>query len=187
MKQPDDRKASEPKLLEQKRGRGRPAKADALTPAERAKRYRDSKRVTEEISTLNRDDKTVTENRDSLVAPHKVTAGRQQDVQITKLKNKLALAEAERNAAIKECERFKANAYALQWKLDAEHLALVEAQNELVTLKNNMTKPPKVNPLAAEVRKLKKHIATQDAAHRAIVEAMRKEFASAITRANKAH
>lgn len=44
MKQPEDTKTAELDLVA-KRGRGRPALEHALTPAERAKRYRDSKRA----------------------------------------------------------------------------------------------------------------------------------------------
>lgn len=44
MKQAEDKKTIELPIENIKRGRGRPAKADALTPAERAKRYRDNKR-----------------------------------------------------------------------------------------------------------------------------------------------
>lgn len=43
MKQPEDTKTKE-LALEVKRGRGRPAKANALTPAQRAQRYRDKAR-----------------------------------------------------------------------------------------------------------------------------------------------
>ena len=48
MKQPEDSRTIELNLVnakDPKRGRGRPPKADALTPAERAKRYRDAKRI----------------------------------------------------------------------------------------------------------------------------------------------
>jgi hypothetical protein len=49
MKQPEDNATLElslaPIIDGARRGRGRPAKADALTPAERAKRYRDAKRL----------------------------------------------------------------------------------------------------------------------------------------------
>lgn len=45
MKQPEDRSTLErPGLDAPKRGRGRPRKPDALTPAQRAKRYRDKQR-----------------------------------------------------------------------------------------------------------------------------------------------
>lgn len=46
MKQPEDFKTIEMDLGVEvlKRGRGRPSKLDALTPAERSKRYRDAKR-----------------------------------------------------------------------------------------------------------------------------------------------
>jgi chromosome segregation ATPase len=49
MKQPEDNATLELNLATAidgaRRGRGRPAKADALTPAERAKRYREAKRL----------------------------------------------------------------------------------------------------------------------------------------------
>lgn len=40
---------------QEKRGRGRPAKEDALTPAERAKRYRDNKRAERIAIAISRD------------------------------------------------------------------------------------------------------------------------------------
>lgn len=39
----------------EKRGRGRPPKEDALTPAERAKRYRDNKRAEKLAMALSRE------------------------------------------------------------------------------------------------------------------------------------
>lgn len=45
MKQATDKKTFELDLAGGKRGRGRPPKADALTPAERARRYREAKRA----------------------------------------------------------------------------------------------------------------------------------------------
>lgn len=41
--------------MEEKRGRGRPPKDDALTPAERAKRYRDNKRAEKIAIALSRE------------------------------------------------------------------------------------------------------------------------------------
>ena len=41
--------------MEEKRGRGRPPKEDALTPAERAKRYRDNKRAEKMAIALSRE------------------------------------------------------------------------------------------------------------------------------------
>lgn len=49
MRQPEDRATIElPGLAPAKRGRGRPRKPDALTPAQRAKRYRDRQRAAKE-------------------------------------------------------------------------------------------------------------------------------------------
>ncbi len=45
MRHPDDRQTIELPGMGTKRGRGRPRKPDALTPAQRAKRYRDRKRA----------------------------------------------------------------------------------------------------------------------------------------------
>lgn len=51
MKQPEDKKTLD--LLEQeKRGRGRPRLDHALTPSERAKRYRDNKRLARQSSAV---------------------------------------------------------------------------------------------------------------------------------------
>jgi len=41
--------------MDEKRGRGRPPKDDALTPAERAKRYRDNKRAEKVAIALSRE------------------------------------------------------------------------------------------------------------------------------------
>jgi hypothetical protein len=41
--------------MDEKRGRGRPPKDDALTPAERAKRYRDNKRAERVAIALSRE------------------------------------------------------------------------------------------------------------------------------------
>lgn len=41
--------------MEERRGRGRPPKDDALTPAERAKRYRDNKRAEKIAIALSRE------------------------------------------------------------------------------------------------------------------------------------
>lgn len=41
--------------MDEKRGRGRPPKDDALTPAERAKRYRDNRRAEKVAIALSRD------------------------------------------------------------------------------------------------------------------------------------
>ena len=67
MKQPEDTKTAE-LALETKRGRGRPTKANALTPAERAKRYRDAHRhekntsaTDTEITEIKRAEKTKSE------------------------------------------------------------------------------------------------------------------------------
>lgn len=49
MRQPEDQSTIElPGLAPAKRGRGRPRKPDALTPAQRAKRYRDRQRTLRE-------------------------------------------------------------------------------------------------------------------------------------------
>lgn len=53
MKQAEDRLTMElPGLVPAKRGRGRPRKDDALTPAQRAKRYRDRKGALARIAKL---------------------------------------------------------------------------------------------------------------------------------------
>ncbi|MBY0238665.1 MAG: hypothetical protein K2X55_05060 [Burkholderiaceae bacterium] len=41
--------------MDEKRGRGRPPKDDALTPAERAKRYRDNRRAEKVAIALSRE------------------------------------------------------------------------------------------------------------------------------------
>lgn len=138
MKQAEDRKTIELPLETVKRGRGRPAKPDALSAAERAKRYRDAKR-----SQGKRDN-----NRDDLL-----------ESEIVKLRAQLEFAEGERTAAMDRCA-------VLQKKFDLEHLALVNAQTQIAHLELAASKPPKVNPLAVEVRALKKELVRRDEEYR---------------------
>ncbi len=192
MKQPEDKRTIELSLEQQKRGRGRPAKADALTPAQRAKRYRDAKRAGPP-KTVKRD---VTERKPNVsVAMDQVT--------IESLRLQLSLTEGERNAAMRENTQLKeaiadlerdlhnANVVgmvnsdvsnenadrniALQKKFDLEHHALVNALTKIGNLEAAV-KTPKVNPLTAEVRKLKKELTARDAKHAAIIRAMRDEY-----------
>ena len=105
--------------LNGKRGRGRPAKSDALTQAERAKRYREKRKAMRDIDNQTRDDTAVTD---------KALLG-----QLLKL----------------------------QMKYDLEHLAVVQLQTELATVRQAMKKPT-VNPLASQVAALKKTVAEQE-------------------------
>ena len=57
MKQPEDNKTLD-FLEKQKRGRGRPPVENALTPADRAKRYRDKKRQTKDNNSVTRHENT---------------------------------------------------------------------------------------------------------------------------------
>lgn len=178
MKQPEDTKTLELHLTETKRGRGRPAKPNALTPAERAKRYRDAKRA----DTIKTNKSDVTKKGNTLWTQEEVTkAMNVLQGKLDQVYSQLEMAEAERNAAMQEISRMKDVAHAMQFKLDAEHLALVEAKNKLATLVDDQAKPPKVNPLAAEVRKLKKALAAMDAEHNTIMQALRNEHATAIS------
>lgn len=61
MKQPEDKKTLD-FLDEQKRGRGRPPVANALTPADRAKRYRDKKRQSKGNNSVTRHEKSDSES-----------------------------------------------------------------------------------------------------------------------------
>lgn len=131
MKQPADQKTLELPLEGGKRGRGRPAKPDALTPAERAKKYRDAKRMK-----------------------------KPEDIKSDHLSVRLI---------------------AVQKKLDLEHLAHVEAINKIKRLEDAAAKPA-INPLAAEVAKLKRELKRRDDLHKQIVAEMRKEFSAVKSR-----
>jgi len=158
MKQAEDLKTLKLAMDEPKRGRGRPAKVDALTPAERAKRYREAKRAGSNKATVKRDEKNVTENA-QLVTPE----------EYMRLKRMYWSLE---NRVTEEADR----CIKLQKKFDLEHLALVEALNKLASLETPTAKAPKTNPLAAEVRKLKAELKKRDAEHADIVRAIRAEY-----------
>ena len=217
MKQPNDGKTIELPLESPKRGRGRPAKVDALTPAERAKRYRDAKRGTT-APTIKRD-ATVTENIEGIVSPSEYMRIKRMcwslENQLDPLRTQLQLAEAERDAAMMENEKLKRqlenaerdahNAqhvsmvesdcrehadermYELQKKFDLEHLKLVNALNQMAELEHAATKPPKINPLAAEVRKLKAELKKRDDEHKKYVTILRSEFMAETQKTSKNH
>lgn len=190
MKQPEDSKTLELALAEPRRGRGRPAKADALTQAERSKKYRDAKRAAAQETPIKRDEKKATKNNWSDLGNEDAKAV------IKGLRQQLGFANAERDIAmvrITELERDLHNAtmvgdmerdvsnekaernIALQEKFDLEHLELVDALATIARLEA-AAKKPKINPLAAEVRKLKKALKDRDAEHAAIVRAMQDEY-----------
>ena len=250
MKQPEDNKTLELNLAEQKRGRGRPAKPDALTPAERAKRYRDAKRKADYVAKISaclepENKRDVTEKEASVSATEFMRlkqmywslekqvalANDERDAafkenahlaqELSKLRgmearaneelarriqsqDKLNTAEAERDDAIKETakrvEQIKAlvdeldnarsaarvesdcrreaveRSIELQRKLDLKSLELIEAQNKLATLKNDQVKPPKANPLTAEIRKLKAELTHRDTKYALIIRTMNEEY-----------
>jgi len=120
MKQPEDTKTMDLALAE-KRGRGRPPKPDALTGAERAKRFRDAHREGVKKSLAP---KSVTENKKT------VTEKEIED---------LLSAEATRTmhlmAAHAELRILTEKMAELQAKYDLEHQARIQAEKRLATLK----------------------------------------------------
>lgn len=124
MKQPEDTKTIDLPLAE-KRGRGRPPKPDALSGAERAKRFRDAhrqgvKKAALEVVTIN--EKTVTEK----------------DFQ------ELRRSEEARTmylmAAHVELRILTQKMAELQAKFDLEHQAKVQAEKLLAAAKAKMKK-----------------------------------------------
>lgn len=112
MKQPDDKKTLELMLEEgAKRGRGRPAKADAMTGAERAKKFRDAKRAAEALNPKNKCD--VTKNTDG-----------QALMDLTRERDSLAEMVRELEEKIREISR----------DLDYKTRSLMAAHSELRTL-----------------------------------------------------
>lgn len=109
MKQPEDTRTIE--LQIDKRGRGRPAKEDKLTPAERAKRYR----AKQKENSIKSD---VTENEEKeKIIDWEQDRFRYLDQEIDDLKAELkalqienALVVAERGAAWKMIENLKSDA-----------------------------------------------------------------------------
>lgn len=65
MKHKDDTRTIEMSLEDGKRGRGRPAKPDALTPAERARRYRQKHKTARHAAKAERNDETWDTNKGS--------------------------------------------------------------------------------------------------------------------------
>ncbi|MGZ8339559.1 MAG: hypothetical protein ACXWU9_08255 [Telluria sp.] len=177
MKQATDNKTFEIPLEGGKRGRGRPTKTNALTPAERAKRYRDAKRAAAAPAAIKRDDTEVTKKAEW------PDWGGEKQATINRLQQQLDLANAERDAAFKRAAELEAqladlqrdlqNANTigmiesdcreetadrlleLQRKFDLEHLARIDAETKLATVQSGNA-PAKRNPLAAKVRGLTK-------------------------------
>lgn len=163
MKQPEDKKTLELSLDAAKRGRGRPAKPDALTPAQRAKKYRDAKRAAGETESIKRN---VTKNDATPVEETQI---------IQSLRNQLAMANAERDGAMKEYDRLKSALIAQQMKFDLEHHKLIEAQTRIANLEAAAARP-KTNPLNAEVRRLKAELVRRDKQHDELMRATRDEY-----------
>lgn len=172
MKQAEDLKTLKLALDEPKRGRGRPAKVDALTPAERAKRYREAKRAGSNKATVKRDETKVTENA-QLVTPEDYMRLKRM---YWSLENRVTSAEAERDTAIKENARLEKELHNLNAVSRMNENWATEALNKLASLETPMAKAPKTNPLAAEVRKLKAELKKRDAEHADIVRAIRAEY-----------
>lgn len=137
MKQPEDNKTAE-LALDTKRGRGRPAKEDALTPAERAKRYRDSKRASGITAPTIKSDASQKTSRlddersaaiaeirrlkDELAeASRAAKEGSKWNTtafsELNALKKQLALAEGERNAAFNANSQLFAQLEAAEAKI----------------------------------------------------------------------
>lgn len=166
MKQPEDKLTID--LLDgAKRGRGRPPKADALTSAQRQKRYRDNLRSQQREQGARNIRDSVTN-----ITPTDAGAVKTLTAETARLRMQLELAEAERNAAMKEVAKLKdrrvntaevGRCMELQTALDLEHLARIDAETKLASLEAAMHAPKKPNPLAATVTALKADIRQKEA------------------------
>ena len=119
MKQPEDTKTIDLALAE-KRGRGRPPKPDALSGAERAKRFRDAhrqdvKKAALEVVTINK--KTVTEK------------------EFEELRRSEATRTMHLISAHAELRILTEKIAELQAKFDLEHQARIQAEKRLAAAK----------------------------------------------------
>lgn len=152
MKQPEDTKTMDLELAE-KRGRGRPAKPDALTGAERAKRFRDAHRQGIKKALVD----SVTENKETVTLK-----------EFEELKRAEATRTMHLMVAHAELRLLTEKMAELQMKFDLEHLARIEAENRL---KNRDAKKPviplgaaaaQINPLSIQVANASKIISAQN-------------------------
>ena len=125
MKQPEDTKTMDLALAE-KRGRGRPPKPDALTGAERAKRFRDAHREGVKKALAP---ETVTENKKTVT-----------EKEIEDLRSAEATRTMHLMAAHAELRILTEKIAELQAKYDLEHQARIQAEKKLATVKAKMKK-----------------------------------------------
>jgi|SRR5476649_2199903 len=166
MKQPEDNATLELNLAddmdERKRGRGRPAKADALTPAERAKRYRDAKRrarveqnATSVTQIVQRGDLPEGEWRRALA-----TQLKQAQAEIQALRGAHEAALTERAAAYRAYDQLAAT-------MATRESALLEATTELAAARaDNATLAAQGATLNDLVRKLEGRLKKRDASRK---------------------
>lgn len=178
MKTPGNARTAELDPDVQKRGRGRPPKPDALTPAQRAKRFRDARRAEATVA------KTLAEKD-----VKKDATALELRLEIIRLQKELTTVEAQRTSALEGLNevtaqrdliitsntRLTKRTVELQMKFDVEHAQLVDAQQKIAALRDAAGKPPKVHPLTAEVRMLKKALKDCDASHAQVMRALRDE------------
>lgn len=137
MKQQEDNKTAELDLVA-KRGRGRPAKPDAMTPAERAKKYRDAHRNEKKIPVTP-----------SIVTDKAAHINGLMDAHL--LREELRAAKQEIERLNERHEKMKAWAYE-------ERPELITKIRGLEIERDELTK--QVNIVLARERKLTKEVAT---------------------------
>lgn len=123
-------------IAEPKHGRGRPAKADALTPAQRAKRYREAKRLAR-VSTTAEDTALIVPADDGLVGenPHSLDTQFQHALAIiVRLRGEHKLLKAERASAFRAYDQLAATMAGREDELSKAkaELAAIRADNEIL-------------------------------------------------------
>jgi hypothetical protein len=166
MKQPEDNATLElnlaPVIDGAKRGRGRPTKADALTPAERAKRYRDAKR----LANANEKAKSVTQ----ITKKEDSTSSEQR----RHLENQLKLAQAEMATLQREHALMAAERAAAYRTYDQLAVTMAGREDELLQAKTELVATRADNTILAAqgaalnelVRTLEQRLKKRDAARR---------------------
>lgn len=124
MKQPEDTKTMDLALAE-KRGRGRPPKPDALSGAERAKRFRDAHRDGVKKALT----KAITENEETVTKKEFDDLKRSEEARTMHLMS-----------AHSELRILTEKIAELQAKFDLEHQARIQAEKQLAAAKAKVKK-----------------------------------------------
>jgi hypothetical protein len=166
MKQPEDTRTAELPLdqVAQRRGRGRPAKADALTAAQRAKRYRDARRSAGGMSKAAETEQIKRDATKKEWDRQSIERHTRQVARISQLEEQLRLAEAERNAAYKANRELKEQLELAQANIQVSHIstdATKDAmQDKIFALEEKLAIATK------EVKRLTKNEKSRDASQK---------------------